>query len=204
MQIKTKILIFIVFLMGTALAMAFSGKDDASYDVVEAVSKIHSSDDQQELEHFKHEKYDGSFNLSSIKRKSPKPSKSSELFQSKSWFTAPPSQQISTLPPPPPTAPQLTFTFIGRMIDGNEVILFLSNNGRQYNVKNGDVIDDNYRVEKINATNAILTYLPMNIQQTLAFNSTAVGSRSVSEPQSNLSMQAPTPLSNQISNPLTP
>ena len=188
MQIKGGGLIVVIFLLGTALVMAFSGKDEASTDVVEAVANTHSSHKQLVTSEREQTLSDTSFDLSSIKRKSPKPSKNSELFQSKSWFTPPSPQQISSFLPPPPSAPQLSFTFTGRMIDGNEVILFLSKNGRQYTVKVGDVMDDTYRVDKITNMNAILIYLPMNMQQTLTFNSTAIGSPSANEPHTNITM----------------
>lgn len=99
------------------------------------------------------------------------------LFQSKNWYTPPPQmkttslQKMPTIVLPPPSAPALPFSFIGRMIDKNEVVLFLSKNGRQYAVKAGDVIDGNYRVEKFTENDVLFTYLPMNIQQTLAFHS---------------------------------
>lgn len=200
MQIKRSTLIVIVPLMGTALAMAFSGKDDDSFKQAEAASKTHILANQQDIESSKQVKADTNFDLSSIKRMSPKPNKNSDLFQSKSWYTPPPPPKPSlvALPPPAPTAPQLSFTFAGRMIDGEQVILFLSKNGRQYTVKVGDVLDETYRLESVTNINAVLTYLPMNIQQTLSFNSTAIGALTANEPQRNLSMQTPPATSNQI------
>ena len=78
------------------------------------------------------------------------------------------------MPPPAPVAPALPFIFIGRMIDGNDVVLYLLKNGRQYSAKVNDTLDDSYRVDKIIDKLAVLTYLPMNVQQTMDFNSTAV------------------------------
>lgn len=69
-----------------------------------------------------------------------------------------------------------TYTFVGRMIDDKEVSLFLIKNDRTYVVKVNDVLDNTYRVDKITNVDATLTYLPNNTQQTLTFNSTAVGS----------------------------
>ena len=67
------------------------------------------------------------------------------------------------------------------MIDGDQVILFLSKNGKQYTVKEGDVLEEAYRLDKVANTSAVLTYLPMNVQQTLTFNSTAIGALSANE-----------------------
>ena len=200
MRIKGVALIVVVSLLGTALAMAFSGKDDTAESVVEAVSKSHASATQEKTDQNPQAQPDTLFDLSSIKRKSPKPSSTSELFQSKSWFVAPPpQQQIASFSPPPPSAPQLSFTFIGRLIDDNQVTLFLTKNGRQYSVKVGDVMDEVYRVDTISNTNALLTYLPMSMQQTLTFNSTAIGAPTSNVAVPNATLQAILPVIPQIS-----
>ncbi|HKC44651.1 MAG TPA: hypothetical protein VKC64_12540, partial [Burkholderiales bacterium] len=51
--------------------------------------------------------------------------------------------------PSSPQAPPLPFTFMGRMVDGKRVTVFLTNaNGdRTWVVRPGDTIDDVYRVE---------------------------------------------------------
>ena len=99
----------------------------------------------------------------------------SKLFQARTWYTPPP-QVRAALPArvqmaelPPPSAPPLPFVFIGRMVENDNVTLFLSRNGRQYAVKTGETIDGSYKVEKITDDEVVLTYLPMNVQQTLAF-----------------------------------
>ena len=108
-------------------------------------------------------------------------------------------QKALLLPPPPPAAPQLTFTFTGRLFDENEVILFLSKNSKQYIAKVGDVLDDSYRVDQIANMNVVLTYLSMNIQQTLTFNSTAIGSLSANELPPNKLMLVPLTANNKNS-----
>jgi hypothetical protein len=60
------------------------------------------------------------------------------------------------------------------MIDGKDVVLFLLKNGQQYSVRTHDTLDGTYRVGEITDKLAVLTYLPMNMQQTLLFNSSAV------------------------------
>ena len=189
-RIKRGALIVLISCLGAALAMAVPKQDDSTTsDVVGAVEKklpanIRSVADQREQS-----QRDIHFDLSAIKRPVPDNIQTSGLFQSKTWYTPPPQQPASSLPPPPPSASSLPFTFIGRMIDGNDVILFLSKNGRQYTAKANDVLDDTYRVDKITDNNAVLTYLPMNIQQTLVFNSTAVGSSVLSASASATTMQ---------------
>lgn len=76
---------------------------------------------------------------------------------------------------------QVPFTFVGRMIDGNKVTLFVTQNDHQFLAKVNDVIGGAYRVDSISGTNAVLTYLPTNTQQTLMFNSTAIGSSAIGD-----------------------
>lgn len=209
LRIKGRALIFLIFCLGTALVMAVSGQDDgATPDVVGAVEKKSPTTNQTGTDQHK-QQADIHFDLSAIKRTVPKNIQTVGLFQSKSWYTPPhqppanslpPQLPANSLPPPPtpPSAPQLPFTFIGRMIDGNDVILFLSKSNRQYTAKVNDVLDDMYRVDKITDSNAVLTYLPMNIQQTLVFNSTAVGISALSASASITLRQVPSQSTEQI------
>lgn len=87
------------------------------------------------------------------------------------------------------------------MIDGNDVTLYLIQNNQQYSVKLSDVLDGTYRVDKITAKSAVLTYLPMNIQQELVFNSTAVGISALSASASDTTIQPSTQSQQQIELP---
>lgn len=140
------------------------------------------------------------FDLSANKRPIPKRSPNSRLFDSKTWSTppTPPAPQVSKyVPPSQPTAPTLPFTFIGRMIDGNAVTLFLVRSNRQYAVKENEVLDDTYRLDSIGEDAAVLTYLPTNTQQALSFNSSLAGislnlsSESNAKMRSDISTQQP-------------
>ncbi|HET8745251.1 MAG TPA: hypothetical protein VFM98_06585 [Ramlibacter sp.] len=82
-----------------------------------------------------------------------------ELFAVRSWQPPPP-------PPPPPAAPPLPFSFLGRLDDGKPKV-FLQRGERLYAVAVGDVIDGQYRLERIEANQLLLTYLPMNVKQTI-------------------------------------
>lgn len=192
MRIKGGILFIAVSCMGTALAMAFSGQEDTSTVVVDAVAKNHSSVKRSDAGQHEQATSDVSFELSAIKRAVPGNIKTSGLFQSKSWYAPPPPPPVaSSIPPPQPTAPPLSFTYIGRMIDGSEVTLFLYKNDQQYTVKVNDVLDTTYRVDKITDNSAVLTYLPMNIQQTLFFNTAITGNSSLSASALSSAMQLP-------------
>jgi len=161
--------------------MAVSEQDGVSSDVVAAVEK-NDSRASSGLEQVRSGRDDVRYDLAAIKRTMPENIQPDGLFGSKSWYVPPsPSVSASNLPPPPPSAPPLAFTFLGRMVDKGEVTVFLFKSGRQYTVKVNDVLDDTYRVDKITAANAVLTYIPLNIQQTLVFNSTAIGSSAMSD-----------------------
>ena len=72
-------------------------------------------------------------------------------------------------PPPAPSAPSLPFTFLGRMVDSDSTVIFLSKQDQSYIVKINSVLDKDYRVDMINNDQVVFTYLPLNIQQTLSF-----------------------------------
>lgn len=162
-------LIILAASLGAAMAAA---EQNAPLEdsVVEAANKVDrrqgssSREGQLSTEHL---------DLAIIKRPMPKGRRAAKLFEPKSWYVPPPAPTY--VPPPQPAAPPLQVVFIGRMVDGSCVTLFLSRNGRQYAVKEGDMLDDTYRVDKIGEIDAILTYMPTNTQQTLFFNISATG-----------------------------
>jgi hypothetical protein len=89
-----------------------------------------------------------------------------DAFEARSW-----------LPPPPPPkkvepqAPPLAFKYFGKIVDGGQVVVFLSRNERSFAVRAGDTLDAQYRVDAISDTGMTLTYLPLNVQQTLQIGS---------------------------------
>lgn len=91
---------------------------------------------------------------------------SANLFPVRSW-QPPPKSAAKAGPPPPPMAPPLPFTAFGQMIEGGRTTVFLNGRDRSYAVKAGDVLDKTYRVDTIREGAVVLTYLPLNQQQTL-------------------------------------
>ena len=90
-----------------------------------------------------------------------------DMFPSKSWFVPPPQAKIVT-PHPVPTVPPFTYQYIGKMIeDGNRSAVFLENKSRIFVVHSGDTIESKYRVDVIEPPVMTLTYLPLNIKQTV-------------------------------------
>lgn len=87
-----------------------------------------------------------------------------------------PGPQISTPPPQPlltpPTPPALPFTYIGKLIEGREIVVFLGLRGKNLAVKTGDTIQNTYRIEEIKPPLLIVTYIPMGIKQSIQIGET--------------------------------
>lgn len=96
-----------------------------------------------------------------------------DLFAPHSWYVAPAPAPVVVRPvvapvAPQPMAPPLPFRFIGKLDDSQRLQVFLLNGERLHVVTVGDVIDGTYRVERIDAQQLTLTYLPMQQSQLLA------------------------------------
>jgi hypothetical protein len=88
-----------------------------------------------------------------------------DLFPAQSWQPPPPAPVRRA--PEPPQAPPLPFTYLGQISDGGSIMLFLGRQQSTLIVRAGDIIDGSYRVETINPQRAVLTYLPLDIRQSL-------------------------------------
>lgn len=88
-----------------------------------------------------------------------------EMFPANRWD--PPAPPPSARRPEPPRAPPLPFRFFGRMIDNGTTVVFLDRQDDVYAVKAGDTIAGAYRIEEINGTEVVLTYLPLKQRQSL-------------------------------------
>ena len=73
--------------------------------------------------------------------------------------------------PEPPRAPPLPFQFFGRMVENGTTMVFLNRQDDVFAVKAGDTIGSTYRVEEINGSEIVLTYLPLKQRQTLPIGS---------------------------------
>ena len=74
-------------------------------------------------------------------------------------------------PPPPPSAPPLPFINLGKYLEGDVQLVILNQGGRVLTVAPGEVLDKNYRIERIEASNVVIKYLPLGISQTLSTGS---------------------------------
>ena len=69
--------------------------------------------------------------------------------------------------PAMPSAPVLPFTYMGRLLSGGDLAVFLIQGERNLVVHEGDTIDALYRVEHIAEGAITLVYLPLDQRQTL-------------------------------------
>ncbi|NOU26023.1 MAG: hypothetical protein HOO90_10880 [Methylotenera sp.] len=67
----------------------------------------------------------------------------------------------------PPTAPVIPFKYIGKIWGDDEYQVFISFNGKNLIIKEGETIQQTYKVEKISPPTMTLTYIPMNILQSM-------------------------------------
>ena len=67
----------------------------------------------------------------------------------------------------PPSAPVLPFTYMGKLLSGGDLAVFLIQGERNLVVHEGDTIDALYRVEHIAEGAITLVYLPLDQRQTL-------------------------------------
>lgn len=115
--------------------------------------------------------------LSRLQMKQHRSDNVSDVFNQTSWYVPPPPTHdvpvetqhvpVIPLPPPAPTAPPLQFTYLGRYGDTGARTVVLAMGEKVYTVKVGDVIDNTYRIEKYTVGRVNLTYLPLNILQSV-------------------------------------
>lgn len=98
-----------------------------------------------------------------------------DLFASQSWYVAPPPAPVMAAAPPAPPAkpkaPPLPFKFIGKLDDRQHLQVFLLRGEQVLVVREGDLIDKTYKVQRIDPERMTLVYLPLDIAQTLAVGS---------------------------------
>jgi hypothetical protein len=67
--------------------------------------------------------------------------------------------------------PPLPFTYMGKMLEDGETVVFLTRGDRNYLARKGATLDGQYRVDAIGPRTMVLTYLPAKAKQSLAIGS---------------------------------
>lgn len=89
-----------------------------------------------------------------------------DLFAPHSWQPPPP-------PPPKPAAPKappLPFLYLGKVLEGGEILVFLGQGPRTHLLRRGDVLAE-YKIDEITPAQITFVYLPLNEKQHLTFGS---------------------------------
>lgn len=89
-----------------------------------------------------------------------------DLFSRQSWIPPPPPAK-----PQPPSPPPLLFKYLGKVTEGDQTQVFLALAERNYVVKVGEKIDNQYRVDEVTDHAITLTYIPLNAKQVLSIGS---------------------------------
>ena len=98
-----------------------------------------------------------------------------DLFKVHSWLVLAPVRKAKPLPAPLPVAPPAPFTYIGKLDDSpTGTQFFLMENGRLFSVLKGEKIDRQWRLDNEDASSLYLTFLPLNLPQTLTKASKSV------------------------------
>lgn len=90
-----------------------------------------------------------------------------DLFSTRSWNPPPPPPPPEQ-PAPPPVAPPLPYTFLGKKLEGDAWEVFLAKGEQTFVARASQVIENDWRVDKIAPPTLTLTYLPLGLPQTLS------------------------------------
>jgi hypothetical protein len=93
------------------------------------------------------------------------------LFKVHSWVVVPPMKKVKPEPLPPPVAPPAPFIYMGKLDSDNSsknTQIFLVANGKLYTPRQGEKIDQQWRLDAEESNALRLTYLPLNLPQVLS------------------------------------
>ncbi|HQU98115.1 MAG TPA: hypothetical protein PLV19_05405 [Nitrosomonas sp.] len=171
-------------LVATLLAVAMVENEETE-DTISTVEPTQVSRSANERAVKKQENSAETLDVSKLGQRKFNP-KAGELFASTNWTPKPPpidpeeqaareEQSRKAFVPPPPTAPSVPFKYAGKAISDNQTWVFLSQAKDNHIAKIGGKITDQYRLDAINEESVSLTYLPLNIKQTLTINNKLAG-----------------------------
>jgi hypothetical protein len=112
-----------------------------------------------------------------------------ELFLPQSWSPPPAkprSVAVKPAPPPPPekpAAPPVPYRLVGKMVHEEQPQIVLAKGDAVFTVREGDTLDDGYRVVGIRADHVTLVYLPLDVQHTLRLQSSFIIDENFAESQ---------------------
>ena len=91
-----------------------------------------------------------------------------EPFGSRSWAPAAPPARTVVAPPPKPVAPPLPYRIAGQVTHEGVMQVVLARDDRVFTVREGETLDNTYRIESITPDAVTFVYLPLDERQLLA------------------------------------
>lgn len=93
-----------------------------------------------------------------------------ELFGSRSWAPPPappkaPQAPVVEAPPPAPTPPPMPYRVAGQVVHDGVAQVVLAKGDRVITVREGQLLEDGYRVDSIRADGVTLVYIPLDARQ---------------------------------------
>lgn len=95
-----------------------------------------------------------------------------DLFSQRSWAPPAPKPQPVVVPVVAPTAPPLSFVYLGKKLEGGQWEVYLGQGEKTFVVREGQVLDGQYRVDSIKPPQMELMYLPLGQSQNLSIGET--------------------------------
>jgi hypothetical protein len=99
-----------------------------------------------------------------------------ELFQRQSWV-APRAKRpapVAAPPPAPAEPPAMPYRVAGKLVQGDRSQIVLAKGNAVFTVREGDTLEDGYRVEAIGSDQVTLLYLPLGVPETVPLASAFV------------------------------
>src|SRR5882762_9588979 len=89
-------------------------------------------------------------------------------FSAHSWMPRPKPAAVSEAPVP--VAPPLPFRFAGQFYRESGIEVYVARGEEIFPVKEGDTLDDQYKVDSVSATEVSFVHLPSGTRQTMQFS----------------------------------
>ena len=80
----------------------------------------------------------------------------------------PPVVVVAPVVSQPPAAPQLPFRYVGRMVDGDTIVLLLARGEEILTVQPGQDLGAQWRLEQVSEHEIVFTYLPLKARRSLS------------------------------------
>lgn len=95
-----------------------------------------------------------------------------DLFSQRSWAPPAPKPQPVVVPVVAPSAPPLSFVYLGKKLEGGQWEVYLGQGEKTFVVREGQMLDGQYRVDSIKPPQMELMYLPLGLSQNLSIGET--------------------------------